>query len=158
VWPAVKAQGGGMASSERRKIRQGFAQLPTAPARCIVARQPSPIMADKTLFEKIRDQEIPAAIVHQDEQCTAFRDISPQAPVHLLVVPNKPIPRVGLAESGDQDLLGHLLLVAAEVARREGIAETGYRLVINNGPDGGEAVPHLHVHLLGGRKLKWPPG
>jgi histidine triad (HIT) family protein len=117
-----------------------------------------PIMADKTLFEKIRDREIPATIIHEDDCCLAFRDIAPQAPVHVLIVPTRPVPRVGLAESGDQDLLGHLLLVAAEVARREGIAETGYRLVINNGPDGGEAVPHLHVHLLGGRKLEWPPG
>jgi len=115
-------------------------------------------MAEKTLFEKIRDREIPAAIVHEDERCLAFRDIAPQAPVHVLIVPTRPIPRVGLAESGDGDVLGHLLLTAADVARREGIAETGYRLVINNGPDGGEAVPHLHVHLLGGRKLDWPPG
>jgi histidine triad (HIT) family protein len=115
-------------------------------------------MADKTLFEKIRDREIPADIVHQDERCTAFRDISPQAPVHILIVPNKPVPRVGLAEAADEAVLGHLLLTAAEIARGEGIAETGYRLVINNGPDGGEAVPHLHVHLIGGRQLQWPPG
>jgi histidine triad (HIT) family protein len=115
-------------------------------------------MSDKTLFEKIRDREIPAAILHQDEHCVAFRDISPQAPVHVLIVPNKPIPRVGMAGQEDREVLGHLLLTAAEIARREGIAETGYRLVINNGRDGGEAVPHLHVHLLGGRKLEWPPG
>lgn len=115
-------------------------------------------MAEKTLFEKIRDREIPAVIVHEDELCLAFRDISPQAPVHLLVVPKKPIPRVGLANPDDGALLGHLLLAAAAVARTEGIAESGYRLVINNGPNGGEAVPHLHVHLLGGRKLDWPPG
>jgi len=115
-------------------------------------------MADKTLFEKIRDGEIPAAILHRDEICIAFRDISPQAPVHVLIVPCKPIPRVGLAETDDEGVLGHLLLTAAEIARNEGIAETGYRLVINNGPDGGEAVPHLHVHLLGGRQLAWPPG
>lgn len=115
-------------------------------------------MTDKTLFEKIRDREIPAAIVHEDDVCIAFRDISPQAPVHILIVPKKPIPRVGLAEPDDQSTLGHLLLAAASVARAEDIAETGYRLVINNGPNGGEAVPHLHVHLLGGRKLDWPPG
>lgn len=115
-------------------------------------------MADKTLFEKIRDREIPADIVHQDSLCTAFRDISPQAPVHILVVPNKAIPRVGLAEAEDQAVLGHLLLTAAEIARLEGIAESGYRLVINNGPDAGEAVPHLHLHLLGARQLDWPPG
>jgi histidine triad (HIT) family protein len=115
-------------------------------------------MAEKTLFEKIRDREIPAAIIHEDERCLAFRDIAPQAPVHVLIVPTRPIPRVGLAAPPDEDVLGHLLLTAAEVARREGISETGYRLVINNGRDGGEAVPHLHVHLLGGRKLDWPPG
>lgn len=115
-------------------------------------------MPEKTLFEKIRDREIPADIVHQDERCTAFRDISPQAPVHILIVPNKPVPRVGMAETGDEAVLGHLLLTAAEIARHEGVADTGYRLVINNGPHAGEAVPHLHVHLLGGRQLDWPPG
>lgn len=115
-------------------------------------------MAGKTLFEKICDQEIPATIVHEDERCVAFRDISPQAPLHILVIPRKAIPRVGLAAEDDEALLGHLLLTAAKVARSEGVAETGYRLVINNGPDGGEAVPHLHVHLLGGRQLQWPPG
>jgi histidine triad (HIT) family protein len=115
-------------------------------------------MSDKTLFEKIRDGEIPATILHRDDACIAFRDIAPQAPVHVLIVPNKPIPRVGLADETDESVLGHLLFIAAEIARKEGISESGYRLVINNGPDGGEAVPHLHVHLLGGRKLDWPPG
>ena len=115
-------------------------------------------MPDKTLFEKIRDREIPATLVHEDDLCLAFRDISPQAPVHILIVPRKAVPSVGLAEAGDVALLGHLLLTAAEVARREGVADSGYRLVINNGPDGGEDVPHLHIHLLGGRKLTWPPG
>jgi histidine triad (HIT) family protein len=115
-------------------------------------------MAGKTLFEKIRDREIPADIVHEDAHCLAFRDIAPQAPVHILIVPLKPIPRVGLADEADQAVLGRLLLAAAEIARAEGIADSGYRLVINNGPDAGEAVPHLHVHLLGGRGLAWPPG
>ena len=115
-------------------------------------------MEAKTLFEKIRDKEIPAALVHEDERCLAFRDISPQAPVHILIVPRTPIPRIGLAEPSDESLLGHLLLTAAAVARDEGLADSGYRLVINNGRDGGEAVPHLHIHLLGGRKLEWPPG
>lgn len=115
-------------------------------------------MNEKTLFEKICDKEIPATMVFEDERCVAFRDISPQAPVHILVIPRKAIPRVGLAEDGDESLLGHLLLTAAKIARSEGFSESGYRLVINNGPDGGEAVPHLHVHLLGGRQLKWPPG
>ncbi|MGC4017753.1 MAG: histidine triad nucleotide-binding protein [Luteolibacter sp.] len=115
-------------------------------------------MADKTLFEKICDKEIPADIVHEDDLCIAFRDIAPQAPVHLLLVPRKPIPRVGLATPDDQALLGHLLLTAGEIARREGFADAGFRVVINNGPDAGEAVPHLHVHILAGRKLDWPPG
>jgi histidine triad (HIT) family protein len=115
-------------------------------------------MAEKTLFEKIRDREIPANIVFEDDHCLAFRDISPQAPVHILIVPRQPIPRVGLAQDADASLLGQLLLAARKIARSEGIAETGFRLVINNGPDAGEAVPHLHVHLLGGRQLDWPPG
>lgn len=115
-------------------------------------------MADKTLFEKICDKEIPAAIVHEDDQCVCFRDISPQAPVHLLLVPRKPIVRIGEATAGDQALLGHLLLTAGNIARQEGFAESGYRVVINNGRDAGEAVPHLHLHILAGRALDWPPG
>ncbi len=115
-------------------------------------------MAKKTLFEKICDREIPADIVHEDDLCICFKDISPQAPVHYLVIPRKPIPRVAEAEISDQAVLGHLLLTASKVAKSEGFAENGFRLVINNGPDGGEAVPHLHVHLLAGRQLKWPPG
>jgi len=115
-------------------------------------------MADKTLFEKICDKEIPATVVYEDDRCVAFRDISPQAPLHLLVVPRKPIPRLALATADDAALLGHLLLTAANLARSEGVAETGFRVVLNNGPHGGEAVPHLHVHLLAGRQLQWPPG
>ncbi len=115
-------------------------------------------MPDKTLFEKICAKEIPADLVHEDDLCVAFRDISPQAPVHILVIPRKAVPRLDKAEETDQALLGHLLLTAATLARAEGIAESGYRLVVNNGPHGGESVPHLHVHLLGGRQLTWPPG
>lgn len=111
-----------------------------------------------TLFEKIISREIPANIVFEDEHCLAFRDISPQAPIHILVIPKTVIPRIGAATGENQNVLGHLLLTAAEVARREGISETGYRLVVNNGSHGGETVPHLHVHLLGGRPLAWPPG
>ena len=111
-----------------------------------------------TLFEKIIAREIPADIVFEDDQCLALRDISPQAPVHILIVPKKHIARVGAAEADEKALLGHLLLAAADIARRENIASTGYRLVINNGPHGGETVPHLHIHLLGGRPLAWPPG
>jgi histidine triad (HIT) family protein len=111
-----------------------------------------------TLFEKIIAREIPADIVFEDDQCLAFRDISPQAPIHILIIPKKTIARIGTAQADDQSLLGHLLLTAADIARRENIAATGYRLVINNGPHGGETVPHLHIHLLGGRHLTWPPG
>lgn len=114
-------------------------------------------MSEKSIFEKIIDREIPADIVHEDDQCIAFRDIDPQAPAHLLVVPKKRIDRIGEAQREDQALLGHLFLVAGEVARQENL-ETGFRLVVNNGPAGGEAVPHLHIHILGGRQMQWPPG
>jgi histidine triad (HIT) family protein len=111
----------------------------------------------KTLFQKIADHEIPAKLVHEDAVCVAFYDIAPQAPVHVLVVPRKPIPRIAEATAEDQAILGHLLLVAGQVARQLNLAK-GFRIVINNGPDGGETVPHLHVHVLGGRALAWPPG
>ena len=113
---------------------------------------------EKTLFEKICDKQIPADIVYEDDQVFAFRDINPKAPTHVLVIPRKPIPRINEAESEDQPLLGHLLLKAAEVARSLGLGEGGYRLVLNNGTDAGETVPHLHCHILGGRKMDWPPG
>ena len=109
-----------------------------------------------TLFEKISAREIPADIVFEDELCLAIRDIDPQAPVHILVVPKRVIPRVAEASPDDASLLGHLLLTSAHVAKAAGLA--GFRLVINNGPDAGETVPHLHVHVLGGRPLAWPPG
>ena len=111
-----------------------------------------------TIFQKIIDREIPADIVYEDERSLAFRDINPQAPVHVLIIPKKPIVSVAEAEASDESLLGHLLWVAAEVARGEGIDESGYRLNINHGRDGGQTVFHLHVHLLGGRQLSWPPG
>jgi histidine triad (HIT) family protein len=112
----------------------------------------------KTLFEKIIAREIPAAIVYEDDSLLAFRDINPQAPVHVLIVPKQLIPRIAEAQADDQKLLGHLLLKAAEVADKAGLTPGGYRLVINNGMDGGETVPHLHVHILGGRHMAWPPG
>jgi histidine triad (HIT) family protein len=111
-----------------------------------------------TLFEKIIHRQIPAQIVYEDDQILAFRDINPQALVHILLVPKKVIPRVGEARPEDQQVLGQLILKATEIARTVGIGDSGYRLVINNGLDGGETVPHLHVHLLGGRPLGWPPG
>jgi histidine triad (HIT) family protein len=111
-----------------------------------------------TLFEKIVNREVPAQIIHEDDRCVAIRDINPQAPIHVLVIPKKAIPRLGEATDADETLLGHLLLTAAEVAKREGIAENGYRVIVNQGWQAGESVPHLHVHVLGGRQMKWPPG
>ena len=111
-----------------------------------------------TLFEKICAREIPADIIYEDDFCLCFRDIAPQAPTHLLLIPRKPLECVALAQAEDQLLLGHLLLKAGDIARQLGFAENGFRLVINNGSDGGEAVPHLHIHILAGRKLTWPPG
>jgi histidine triad (HIT) family protein len=112
----------------------------------------------KTLFAKIIAREIPAAIVYEDDLVLAFRDIHPQAPTHILIVPKKLIPRIAEATADDQPLLGQLLMKAAEVADQVGLTPGGYRLVINNGADGGETVPHLHVHILGGRHMAWPPG
>lgn len=111
-----------------------------------------------TLFEKIIAREIPADIVYEDDFCLCFRDISPQAPVHLLLIPKKPVARIAETSADDQLLLGHLLLKVGEIARQEGCAEGGFRVIINNGSHGGEAVPHLHLHLLAGRQLEWPPG
>jgi histidine triad (HIT) family protein len=112
----------------------------------------------KTLFEKIAAREIPAMIVYEDDLVIAFRDIKPEAPAHVLIVPKKPIPRIAEATPEDQQILGHLLLKAGEVAEKLGLKQTGFRLVFNNGPDAGEAVPHLHCHILGGRHMSWPPG
>jgi histidine triad (HIT) family protein len=110
------------------------------------------------LFEKIIARQIPADIVYEDDLVLAFRDIKPRAPVHVLIVPKKVIPRIADAQPADEKILGHLLLKAAEVAAKLGLRTTGYRLVINNGPHAGESVPHLHCHILGGRELAWPPG
>jgi histidine triad (HIT) family protein len=111
----------------------------------------------KTLFEKIVDREIPAKIEHEDEQCIVIHDIQPQAPVHLLIIPKKAIPRLEQAAPADQAVLGHLLLTAGAIAKKLGLAR-GFRLVINNGSDACESVPHLHVHLLAKRQMTWPPG
>lgn len=114
-------------------------------------------MSGMTLFEKIIAREIPAKIEHEDDDCIVIHDIDPQAPVHVLVIPKKPIPRVGKADADDASVLGHLLLTAASVAKKLQL-DAGFRIVINNGKQGGEAVPHLHVHVLGGRQMNWPPG
>jgi histidine triad (HIT) family protein len=112
----------------------------------------------ETIFSKIIRREIPAQIIYEDELCLAFHDIHPQAPVHVLIIPKKPIARIGLAQTEDQVLLGHLFLKVGEVARLLNLADNGFRVVVNHGRDGGETVPHLHLHLLGGRPLAWPPG
>ncbi|MGB2247313.1 MAG: histidine triad nucleotide-binding protein [Alcanivorax sediminis] len=109
-----------------------------------------------TLFSKIIDREIPADIIFEDDQCLAFRDINPQAPTHFLVIPKKPIPKLSDAVAEDQALLGHLLLVASQVAKQEGLDD--FRLNVNNGAGASQTVFHLHVHVLGGRPFSWPPG
>jgi len=111
-----------------------------------------------TIFEKIIAREIPAKILWEDDDVIAFHDVNPQAPVHVLIVPKKVIPRLGAAAEGDRAVLGKLLLEAGRLAKELGIEKSGYRIVINSGPDAGESVPHLHVHLLGKRALAWPPG
>jgi histidine triad (HIT) family protein len=111
----------------------------------------------KTIFQKIIDREIPAKIEHEDDLCVVLHDIQPQAPVHLLIVPKKVIPRVGEATPEDQSVLGHLLLVAGRVAKQLDLV-SGFRLVVNHGPHACESVPHLHIHLLGKRQMTWPPG
>ena len=110
-----------------------------------------------TIFSKIIRREIPADIVYEDDRALAFNDITPQAPVHILVIPKQPIPKLADAVDEDRDLLGHLLLVAKQVAQQAGLSN-GYRVVINNGADGGQTVLHLHLHILGKRQLQWPPG
>ncbi|KAK2824499.1 hypothetical protein Q5P01_021674 [Channa striata] len=110
-----------------------------------------------TIFGKIVRKEIPAKFIYEDDLCVAFPDISPQAPTHILVVPKKPIVQLSQAEESDAALLGHLLIVAKKCAQDAGLSK-GYRIVINDGPDGGQSVYHIHVHILGGRTLGWPPG
>jgi histidine triad (HIT) family protein len=112
----------------------------------------------QTIFEKIIAGDVPARIIYEDDLVVAFHDVDPKAPTHILIVPKKPISRIAEAAPEDHQVLGHLLLKAAEVAAQVGLKESGYRLVINNGSDGGESVPHLHCHILGGRKMTWPPG
>lgn len=111
----------------------------------------------KTIFKRIIDKEIPAKIVYEDDRCLAFHDVNPQAPTHVLLIPKQEIPSLAAAKDGDSAILGHLLACVPQVARQLGL-ERGFRVVINNGSDGGQTVDHLHLHLLGGRPLSWPPG
>lgn len=114
--------------------------------------------ASDTIFGKIIRREIPADIVHETERVLAFRDINPVAPVHILIIPKRPIESIAGAVSTDAELLGELMLAAAEIARKEGLESDGYRVVTNIGADGGQTVFHLHLHLIGGRPMAWPPG
>ena len=111
-----------------------------------------------TIFTQIINREIPADIVYEDETCLAFRDINPQAPVHVLLIPKKQIVSMATLETEDQAVLGHLMMKASEIASDLGLGENGYRLVVNTNEDAGQSVFHLHIHILGGRKLTWPPG
>ena len=112
----------------------------------------------ETIFSKIIRGEISADVVHEDDRSMAFRDINPQAPVHILIIPKEPLPGIQDVGEAEESLLGHLLVVARQVAAAEGLTESGFRCVINAGADGGQTVDHLHIHLLGGRRLEWPPG
>ena|ERR1051325_11425934 len=111
-----------------------------------------------TIFERIAAREIAARIIHETDDWLAIHDAHPQAPVHVLIIPKRPIPRLAATRADDATLLGRMLQAIPELARQVGVAESGYRVVINNGRDAGESVPHLHIHLLGGRALQWPPG
>ena len=111
-----------------------------------------------TIFTQIINREIPADIVYEDEFCLAFRDINPQAPVHVLLIPKKEVVSMATAETEDQAILGHLMVKASEIASMLELSESGYRLVVNTNEDAGQSVYHLHIHILGGRKLTWPPG
>jgi len=113
--------------------------------------------AGETVFAKILNKEIPSKFIHEDEKCVAFHDLSPQAPTHFLVIPRLHMPRLQDAHEEDAALLGHLLFVAKKVAAEQGL-DKGFRIVINNGEHGAQSVDHLHIHVLGGRQMKWPPG
>ncbi len=113
-------------------------------------------MSEETIFSKILKGEIPCNEIYSDSLCIAFNDIQPQAPIHILIIPRKPIPSLKEASKNDQELLGHLLLVSAKLAKKEGLEN--WRTIINTGEEAGQTVFHLHIHVIGGRKLKWPPG
>jgi len=117
-----------------------------------------PGAGEKTIFQKILDKEIPCKFIHEDDMCVAFDDVAPQAPVHFLVIPKKPIAMVEKASEEDEKTLGHLMVVASKVAKEQKNLENGFRLVVNNGKEGCQSVYHLHVHCIGGKQLSWPPG
>jgi histidine triad (HIT) family protein len=111
-----------------------------------------------SIFNKIINREIPAKIVFEDEQCLAFRDVNPQAPTHILLIPKREIPSMNEVTDADASLMGHLMAVVPKIAKAEGISEKGYRVVINTNAHAGQTVPHVHLHILGGRAMQWPPG
>jgi histidine triad (HIT) family protein len=115
-------------------------------------------MEDTCLFCRIVNGSIPARLAHQDDQTLAFHDIDPRAPVHVLIIPRKHVTAVDQLREGDAEVMGQLFMVARRLARELGVADSGYRMVVNNGRDAGQSVDHIHMHLLGGRPLKWPPG
>ncbi|XP_046415851.1 adenosine 5'-monophosphoramidase HINT1 [Neodiprion virginianus] len=121
------------------------------------AQRATATLGGDTIFGKILRKEIPCKFIYEDDQCVAFHDVNPQAPVHFLVIPRKPIALLSLAEETDKPLLGHLMFVAQTVASQQGLGN-GFRLVVNNGKDGAQSVYHLHIHVLGGRQMEWPPG
>ena len=114
-------------------------------------------MADKTIFQRIIDKEIPAKIIYEDDRCLAFHDVAPQAPTHVLVIPKRPVVSIATVTDTDADLIAHMWLVIRDLAKKLNL-DSGYRVVVNCGRDGGQSVDHLHFHLLGGRAMKWPPG
>jgi len=114
-------------------------------------------MSPKTVFKKIIDREIPAEIVYEDQECLAFKDINPQAPIHVIVIPKKEIPNLEELREEEEALIGHLFIAMQRIAQQMGIS-TGYRVVLNNGPNAGQEVMHIHFHMLAGRKFDWPPG
>ncbi len=114
-------------------------------------------MAEKTIFQRIIDKEIPARVAFEDDRCLAFHDVAPQSPTHILIIPKRPIASVAAIEDGDAELIAHLWLVIRNLAREYKL-DRGYRVVVNCGCDGGQSVDHLHFHLLGGRQMTWPPG
>jgi len=111
-----------------------------------------------TIFSKIIKKEIPSDVVYEDSECLAFRDIHPQAPTHVLLIPKREIPSTAELRPEDKELMGHLMVKASEIARQLGLSDDGYRIVVNTRAFGGQTVNHLHLHILGGRPLSWPPG
>ncbi|XP_026858680.2 histidine triad nucleotide-binding protein 2, mitochondrial isoform X2 [Electrophorus electricus] len=146
-----------MHNLQRSCINVQNTRMSTASDEVRLAKEASKKSPAPTIFSRIIEKTIPADIIYEDDKCLAFRDISPQAPVHFLVIPRAPIPRISEVHDNDALLLGHLLVVAKNLAKKERLEE-GYRLVINDGKNGAQSVYHLHLHVLGGRQMGWPPG